>query len=477
MAKRVEERALRVGMPRANGPLVVVQRRAADRLRAGHLWVYRTDVEELVPALTGGGLVAGGPQVEGGALVTVVDSRGIPLGTGLFSAASQIAVRMVSAEASVTREGYLAMVRERLDAALALREELAPESLEENACRLVFSEADGLPGIVADRYHDVVVLQLLTQGTARDDIRRLVTEVLTERFALETVVERPDPRVRELEQLAAVSAEPLFVRGEAERAATRANAGPDITTNAGPSASLRMTDVLEGGDRVAKLATVFTINGLRFHFDAGAGQKTGAFLDQRLNYAAAARYARGVALDVCTYQGGFALHMATRCERVTGVDASRAALEVADRNRELNTGELNMGVVGEGVLRAVVDWIEADAFELLREFEGSGRRYDTIVLDPPAFAKSKRAAEGALRGYKEMNLRAMKMLRPGGTLVTCSCSHHVPLADFAEVVRAAAVDASRRVQVLETRGAAPDHPAVLTLPETSYLKCLICRVG
>jgi 23S rRNA (cytosine1962-C5)-methyltransferase len=171
-------------------------------------------------------------------------------------------------------------------------------------------------------------------------------------------------------------------------------------------------------------------------------------------------------LDVCTYQGGFAIHLAQRCERVTGVDASRGALEVADRNLELNSG-----------IKAQVDWLEADAFELLREYEANGERYDTIVLDPPAFAKSKRAAEGAMRGYKELNLRAMKMLAPGGTLATCSCSHHVPLAEFMEVVAAAASDAGRRVQVLEIRGAAPDHPAVLTLPETSYLKCLICRVG
>jgi 23S rRNA (cytosine1962-C5)-methyltransferase len=152
------------------------------------------------------------------------------------------------------------------------------------------------------------------------------------------------------------------------------------------------------------------------------------------------------------------------------VDASRGALEVADRNLELNSRP------NEG-LAAKVDWIEADAFELLREYEANGERYDTIVLDPPAFAKSKRAAEGAMRGYKELNLRAMKMLSQGGILVTCSCSHHVPLAEFMEVVAAAASDAGRRVQVLEIRGAAPDHPAVLTLPETSYLKCLICRVG
>jgi 23S rRNA (cytosine1962-C5)-methyltransferase len=372
----------------------------------------------------------GAAEIAGGALVTVMDSRGIPLGTGLYSAASQIAVRMVSAEAALSRAAYLGEVRERVAAALDLRNEVAPLSAENDACRLVFSEADGLPGIVADRYNDLVILQLLTQGTAQDDVRAVLTEVIREKLKPKTIVERPDPKIRELEQLAAPSSGPLYSSGDP-----------------------------------ARLTTIFTINGLRFHFDAGSGQKTGAFLDQRLNYAAAARYARGSALDICTYQGAFAIHLAERCEQVTGVDASRGALEVADRNLALNS------------IAAQVQWIEADAFELLREYEANGERYDTIVLDPPAFAKSKRAAEGAMRGYKELSLRAMKMLTPGGTLVTCSCSHHVGLAEFTEVVAAAASDAGRRVQVLEIRGAAPDHPAVLTLPETSYLKCLICRVG
>ncbi|MDQ2834156.1 MAG: class I SAM-dependent rRNA methyltransferase [Acidobacteriota bacterium] len=433
MSKNTDERAPRVVEAQAFGPAASVTRRAADRLRAGHLWVYRSDVESLVPAL-------GSVDVPGGTLVTVIDSRAIPLGTGLFSAASQIAVRVVSGEAAVTRAVYLEQVRERVLAALALRDEVAPESMENDACRLVFSEADSLPGIVADRYGDLVIVQLLTQGTVQEDVRRVVAEALGGRLQSGagrlTVWERADPKVRELEQLALPSTKALFSRGE------------------------------EAGN----LTTVFTINGLRFHFDAGSGQKTGAFLDQRLNYAAAARYARGRALDVCTYQGGFALHLATRCREVTGVDASRAALEVADRNLALNPGLT-------GGLTPRVEWMEADAFELLREYEAAGEQYDTIVLDPPAFAKSKRAAEGAMRGYKELNLRAMKMLRPGGTLVTCSCSHHVGLQEFTAVVADAASDAGRRVQVLEVRGAAPDHPAILTLPETSYLKCLICRVG
>ncbi len=423
MARVVEERGPRVVEAQPFGPAAGVTRRAADRLRAGHLWVYRSDIETLVPAV-------GTVEIAGGALVTVMDNRGIPLGTGLYSSASQIAVRMVSAGTATTRGAYLEQVRERLVAALALRDEIAAGSADNDACRLVFSEADDLPGIVADRYNDLVILQLLTQGTAQDDVRAALTEVMRERLTPKTIVERPDPKIRELEQLAAPSPGALYSAGDS----------PQLTT-------------------------IFTINGLRFHYDAGSGQKTGAFLDQRLNYAAAARYARGSALDICTYQGGFAIHLAQRCERVTGVDASRGALEVADRNFELNSE-----------LAAQVEWIEADAFELLREYEANGERYETIVLDPPAFAKSKRATEGAMRGYKELNLRAMKMLAPGGTLVTCSCSHHVPLEEFTAVVAAAAADVGRRVQVLEIRGAAPDHPAVLTLPETSYLKCLICRV-
>jgi 23S rRNA (cytosine1962-C5)-methyltransferase len=423
MLKRVDDWAPRVVAAQPHGPAAVIARRAADRLRAGHLWVYRSDVETLVPPM-------GASEVAAGALVTVADNRGIPLGTALYSAASQIALRIVASETGLTRSVYIEQLRARVGAALALRDEVAPESMENDACRLIFSEADGLPGIVADRYNDLVILQLLTQGTAQDDVRRVLVEVIRERLNPATIIERPDPKIRELEELAAVSAGPLYAI-DSER-----------------------------------LTTVFTINGLRFHYNAGAGQKTGAFLDQRLNYAAAARYARGRALDVCTYQGGFAIHLAQHCQQVTGVDASRGALEVADRNRELNSE-----------LGAEVQWIEADAFELLREYEAAGERYDTIVLDPPAFAKSKRAAEGAMRGYKELNLRAMKMLRAGGTLVTCSCSHHVPLEEFTNVVAAAASDAGRRVQVLEIRGAAPDHPSVLTLPETNYLKCLICRVG
>src|SRR5882762_756004 len=320
MLKRVEDRAPRVVAAQPHGPAAGIARRAADRLRAGHLWVYRSDVETLVPPM-------GASEVAAGALVTVADNRGIPLGTALYSAASQIALRIVASEPGLTRSVYIEQLRARVGAALALRDEVAPESMENDACRLIFSEADGLPGIVADRYNDLVILQLLTQGTAQDDVRRVLVEVIRERLGPKAIVERPDPKIRELEQLAAPSAGPLFSVGDS----------PQLTS-------------------------VFTINGLRFHFDAGSGQKTGAFLDQRLNYAAAAEYGRGSALDICTYQGGFAIHLAQRCQQVTGVDASRGALEVADRNLDLNL-ESNVG------LAARVHWIEADAFELLREFE------------------------------------------------------------------------------------------------------------
>ena len=423
MSKPFEVRPFRVGAPHPQGPAVAITHRAADRLHEGFAWVYRTDVEQIHPAV-------GSVAIEPGALVTVLDTRGAALGTALFSTASQITLRVVSQQPGLERPQYLQQVAERVAQAISLRQQLSRYTAQDNAHRLLFSEADELPGIIADRYNDLILLQFLTQGTAQDDVRAVVVAALSGLNA-STIVERPDPRMRVLEELAFSPTEPLF-QDRAE----------------------------------ARLTTTFTINGLHFAYDATSGQKTGAFLDQRLNYAAAARTAHGRALDICTYQGGFALHLAQTCDSVTGVDASRAALKVADTNLALNPG-----------LKASVDWMEADAFDLLREFESSGQRFDTIVLDPPAFAKSKRATEGALRGYKEMNLRALKMLSPGGTLVTCSCSHHVPLEVFTAVLASAAADSQRRVQVLETRGAAPDHPAVVTLPESSYLKCLICRVS
>jgi 23S rRNA (cytosine1962-C5)-methyltransferase len=290
-----------------------------------------------------------------------------------------------------------------------------------------------------DKYGALVVLQLLTKGLLASGVRETCVCVLRKELKPATIFERPDPRIRELEGLPAPAAEPLWSADPAHP-----------TTN-----------------------TQFHLNGLAFFYDVNAGQKTGAFLDQRTNYAAARDWAqklgatksgaKGRALDVCCYQGGFALHLAEVCRRVTGIDVSRASLEVAERNLEANRPRI----------AAEVDWIEADAFAILRDWSSAGEKFDTIVLDPPAFAKSKRAVEGALRGYKELNLRALKMLRPGGLLLTCSCSHHVSWTDLEGAVAAAAADASRRVHLCERRGAAPDHPVVLNLPETEYLKCLV----
>jgi 23S rRNA (cytosine1962-C5)-methyltransferase len=213
------------------------------------------------------------------------------------------------------------------------------------------------------------------------------------------------------------------------------------------------------------------MNGVRFHYEGFEGQKTGAFLDQRENYAAAAQYGHGEALDAFCYQGGFALHLALnsagKCSSVTGVDSSRPALEMAEKNAVLNASPNGREP----------EWIEANAFDLLRDYSAANRRYDTIVLDPPAFAKSKRDLDKALGGYKELNLRAMKMLRPGGILVTCSCSFHVSPADFLKVVAEAAQDAHKSLRIIESRGASKDHPILLNVPETSYLQCLILSVS
>ena len=414
-----------------------VSRRAADRLRAGHVWVYASDVESLEAG-----------EGDAPALLPVADSRGLLLGTALYSPTSQIALRMISREA-IGEAQWLKLLAERLRSAIARRKSMLTD--ETDACRLCFSEADELPGLVVDRYGALVILQLLTKGLDSTAVRDVCVRVLGEELDPAAIVERPDPRVRELEGLSAPTAEALYRRG-AEPA---------------PKSGEKKT----AAARDVHLSSHFRLNGLVFHFDADSGQKTGAFLDQRANYRAAREWAvklgsTGRALDVCCYQGGFALHLAEVSKAVTGIDASRASLEVAEQNLVANRERL----------KADVDWVAGDAFEILRDWSEVGEKYDTIVLDPPAFAKTQRAVEGALRGYKELNLRALKMVRPGGLLVTCSCSHHVGWKDLVGAVAAAASDAHRRVRLLERRGAALDHPVVLNLPETEYLKCLVLEV-
>jgi len=413
------------------GPGARISRRAADRLRAGHLWVYSSDIESIELPQTGA------PDSAPPALLPVADSRGLLLGTALYSPASQIALRLVSREA-IDTAGWLDLLEARLRTSIGRRKPLLDAATD--SCRLCFSEADQLPGLVVDKYGDLVILQLLSKGLDSAAVRERCVRVLREELSPAAILERPDPRVRELEGLGAPNPAPLWT-----------------------------------ADAAALSTSIdFQLNGLKFHYDANSGQKTGAFLDQRDNYAAVAQWVRklgaaggnGKALDVCCYQGGFALHLAQVSAHVTGLDSSRASLEVAERNLEAN----------RSLLTAQVEWVEADAFEALRGWSDGGEKFDTIVLDPPAFAKSQRAVEGALRGYKELNLRALKMLKPGGLLVTCSCSHHVGWADLEGAVASAAADAGRRVRLLQRRGAALDHPVVFNLPETEYLKCLILQV-
>lgn len=394
---------------------VTVTARGAARLRRGHPWVYRSDVRasEAIPP---------------GSIVTVVDSKSKPIATAVYSSASQIAIRAIAMEALSANE-WLNLLKKRIADSVAFRRRVAQES---EAYRVVFSEADLLPGLIVDKYGDYLSLQVLTQAMDTRDARTAIVGALVAELSPLAIFERVEPRIRQLEQMEARTDSLLWSRD-----------GVDVA----PKTSFRM-------------------NGLRFQFDAGSGQKTGAFLDQRENYAAAAKYAGGRALDCFTYQGGFALHLNRVCDQVTAVDISRPALEIAEENWKLNEDAFG---------GREIEWIEANAFDLLRDYADRGEQYDTIVLDPPAFAKSKATVHTALRGYKELNLRALKMLRPGGRLITCSCSFHVSEAEFLEMLGAAAADARRPVRELEKRGQAQDHPVLLNVPETHYLKCIIAE--
>src|SRR4029077_9383551 len=359
---------------------VIINERAAARLRGGHVWVYATDV------LNDAG-------VQPGALVHVIGPKSRMLGSAVYSSSSQIRLRLLGREALNSEQELMELVRQRMAEAINYRSRVVRDS---DACRLVFSEADRLPGLIVDRYNDVHTFQVLTQAWDRPERKQAIVTALKEFAQAENIVERADQRIRELEQL------------------------PHIESG------------LICGNRHA---TVFTMNGVKFHYDALSGQKTGAFLDQRENYVVAAKYAHGEALDICTYQGGFALHLARICESVTAVDISREVLEVAEQNEKLNAA----------AGKREIEWIEANAFDLLKDYAAAGRQYDIIVLDPPAFAKSKKHLPAAMRGYKEMNLRALKMLKPGGVLVTCSCSSAVSEEDFLAMLTEAAQDAHRSV--------------------------------
>jgi len=381
---------------------VTISDRGLDRIRSGHLWVYRTDVLET-------------PGAEPGAVVSVLDRRKRFWGQALYSSKSQIALRLLTQE---RRPFDRAFLEQRIVAAAAYRERVAEGA---GAYRVVAAEGDLLPSLIVDRYGGSLVLQTLSQGM--DRLKADVVGILRDRFAPLSVVERNDAGVRALEGLPEQKGV-LF------------------------------------GEAVSEV--VVEENGVKLCYDLAGGQKTGGFLDQRENRGAARCYARGRLLDCFCYTGAFAVTLARQCDSVLGVEISGEALQVARRNQQLN----DLGNV---------EWKEANGFDFLKGADQQDQRFDTIVLDPPAFARQRSNVEAALRGYKELNLRALKILNSGGFLITCSCSFHVSESDFLEAIASAALDAHRTVVVVERRTQSRDHPILLTVPETHYLKCLILR--
>jgi 23S rRNA (cytosine1962-C5)-methyltransferase len=381
--------------------LARVTKRGADRIRGGHLWIYRSDILEV--------------EAAGGTVVTVEDEHGNFVGQALYSDASQIALRFLTQTDEHIDQSWW---RQRIREASARRH--IPD--DTNAYRVIYSEGDLVPSLIVDRYDNVLVLQTLSQGT--EQIKTSLTEILIQEFNPRAVVERNDARVRQLEGL------PLI-------------------------AGKLYGDVPEQMEILQ--------HGIRFLVAPLGGQKTGSFLDQRENRLAASVLAHGRALDCFTFNGGFALHLGEMCYQVIGIDISKEAIAVADRNAQLNDFWN-------------VEFREANVFDALREMEAAGERFDTIVLDPPAFAKNRASLKAAIRGYKEINLRALKLLNPEGILVTCTCSYHVSEDLFLKILADAAIDAHRRIQVIEKRSQASDHPVLLGMSETHYLKCVIARV-
>lgn len=354
-------------------------------------------------------------EATGGDAVRVVDAKARTLGTAHYSS-SQIALRLLSRRAEPIDEAFL---RGRIEAAFTFRRRIVSKS---DAYRLVHAEGDLLPGLIIDRYGDFLVMQVLDQGMNR--LEDAIVKVLIDLLQPRGIVARNDVPVRAKENLP------------------------------------RETRVLYG-DAVDLVR--LKMNGLEWRVDLMHGQKTGLFLDQRENYLAARRYATGRALDCFTAAGGFALHLASICDSVEAVDSSAGMLEAGRANASLNAF-------------SNVEFRQADVLDYLPGLVAAKRSFDMVVVDPPAFTKSRSALEGAARGYKEINRRALQLLPPGGVLVTCSCSHHMSEANFLEVIASAALDTGKQLRVLERRTQAQDHPILLTVPETHYLKCLIFEV-
>jgi 23S rRNA (cytosine1962-C5)-methyltransferase len=389
-------------------PMVRVNRKAADRILSGHLWVFASDVTDRGEALPGDA-------------VRVVDARGRNLGTAHYSSTSQITLRLLAAhsEGGATHAIGREFLKRRIEEAAQLRTRVVEHT---TAYRLVYADADFLPGLIIDRYGDYFAAQFLDQGM--DRLAPEIVEVLKELYRPAAIVARNDVSVREKENL------PLE---------TKVLAG-EVT-----------------GD------VPIEMNGLRWQVDLLGGQKTGIFLDQRENYVAARQYARGKVLDCFTATGGFALHLAGLCESVEAVDSSAAALETARSNAALNQV-------------TNVRFRQADVLEYLPNQVTGHRTFDMVIVDPPAFTKARGAVEGATRGYKEINLRALRLLRAGGILMSCSCSHHMSEERLLEIILAAALDSGKSLRVLERRTQARDHPMLLAMPETLYLKCIVVQV-
>lgn len=355
-------------------------------------------------------------ELQGGEVVRVEDGRGWFLGQAFFSRDSKISLRWLSWTDEVVDDAFFAS---RLDAADALRRRALPD---ETAYRVVHGEADLLPGLVVDRFGDFLSVQFLHKAT--EQRKELFTRLLREHFKPKAIVNRSDANVRKLEGL------------EPEK-------GMLFGALTGPVA--------------------YREGHITLDVDLLTGQKTGAFLDQRDNHVMASEWAHGEALDCFSYAGGFALQLALKAKNVTAVEISEPACALIESNAKRNS-------------LTNVKAVAANAFDFLRDALDEGRKFDTIVLDPPSFAKNKGAIEAAVRGYKEINLRAMQLLNPGGILITASCTHHVDEERFEEMLDSAAADAKRRVQIIEKRGAGKDHPVLLTLRETRYLKCFVLRV-
>jgi 23S rRNA (cytosine1962-C5)-methyltransferase len=355
-----------------------VTKKGVDRWKNGQPWIYAADVESV------------GPDVQGGDVVRVEDTRGWFMGQALYSKASKISLRWLAWD---DQRIDADLFEKRLEAAIALRKREYPD---DTCYRVVHGEADQLPGLVVDRFGDYLSVQFLHAGTERR--KDLFVDLLTKHFKPRAIVNRSDANVRHLEGL------------EPEK-----------------------------------------------------GVLTGEFLDQRDNHVRAADYGTGEALDCFSYAGAFALQLALKATKVTAVEISESACEQIKKNAERNTF-------------TNVETVCANAFDYLRDTLDEGKRFDTIVLDPPSFAKNKDAIAAATRGYKEINLRAMQLLNPGGTLITASCTHHIDETKFEEMLDSAAADSKRRVQIIEKRGAGRDHPVLLGLRETRYLKCFVLRV-